>query len=69
VDAVDGPSVFIVRMWPDGVARGAWRGSVDDVARKRRVYFTDLGTLCEFIAEQRRLPAPASEHADVSERS
>jgi len=56
-------------MWPDGVARGAWRGSVDDVARKRRVYFTDLGTLCEFIAEQRRLPAPASEHADVSERS
>jgi hypothetical protein len=56
-------SIFIVRMWPDPAAGDAagWRGSVDDVLRNRRLYFTNLGAMCEFIAEQRRRPAPGPE--------
>ncbi len=59
MDAADETSVFIVRMWFEPVHGGelAWRGSVDDVRRKRRLYFTNLGTMCEFMVEQRRLPA------------
>jgi hypothetical protein len=54
----DGASTFIVRTWPDraGGDHPSWRGCVDDVTRKRRLYFTNLGAMCEFIAEQRRLP-------------
>ena len=48
---------FIVRMWAEktGEDRVAWRGCIDDVARKRRTYFTNLGAMCEFIVEQRSL--------------
>jgi hypothetical protein len=50
-------SIFMVRMWSEPVAgeEPAWRGSVDDVLRKRLLYFTNLGTMCEFMVEQRRL--------------
>ena len=63
MDAADETSVFIVRMWFEPVNGGepAWRGSVDDVRRKRRLYFTNLGTMCEFMVEQRRLPGPSQE--------
>ena len=58
--------MFIVRMWPEAVAcaDSHWRGSVDDVLRKRRIYFTNLGSMCEFMVEQRRLPAPAPSAED-----
>lgn len=44
-------------MWPEAGSGDdpVWRGSVDDVLRKRRVYFTNLGAMCEFMLEQRRL--------------
>ncbi len=63
MDPADATSVFIVRMWFESVdgAEPAWRGSVDDLRRKRRLYFTNLGTMCEFMVEQRRLPAPSAE--------
>jgi hypothetical protein len=50
-------SIFMVRMWSEPAAgeESAWRGSVDDVLRKRLLYFTNLGTMCEFMVEQRRL--------------
>jgi hypothetical protein len=57
-------TTFIVRVWSELAENGdaGWRGSIDDVARRRRLYFTNLGAMCEFIVEQRRLPkAPANE--------
>jgi hypothetical protein len=50
-------SIFMVRMWAEPVAgqEPTWRGSVDDVLRKRLLYFTNLGTMCEFMVDQRRL--------------
>jgi hypothetical protein len=44
-------------MWAEASAEAepSWRGQVDDLLRKRRVYFTNLGTMCEFMLEQRRL--------------
>lgn len=65
MESPDTTSTFIVRMWPDHVAgeEAAWRGSVDDVLRKRRLYFTNLGTMCEFMVEQRRLGIPRPDDA------
>ena len=59
----DAASVFIVRMWPEAGSGDdpVWRGSVDDVLRKRRVYFTNLGAMCEFMLEQRRLAVAREE--------
>jgi hypothetical protein len=52
-------STFVIRMWSErGAGAESWRGSIDDVVRKRRLFFTNLGAMCEFIAEQRRLDAP-----------
>lgn len=65
----DAASTFIVRMWPEGASGndGHWRGSIDDVARKRRIYFTNLGAMCEFIVEQRRLPMLRADERESSE--
>jgi hypothetical protein len=62
----DATSTFVVRMWPEGsgTSEGPWRGSIDDVMRKRRIYFTNLGAMCEFIVEQRRQPAPAPQRGE-----
>jgi hypothetical protein len=55
MDSADATAVFIVRMWRQGGADSdaAWRGSVEDVRGKRRIYFTNLGSMCEFMVEQR----------------
>jgi hypothetical protein len=65
VDPGDATSTFIVRMWPDPVAteQPAWRGSVEDVIRKRVLYFTNLGTMCEFMVDQRRMRVPMQDEA------
>jgi hypothetical protein len=59
-------STFVVRMWPETAGAARWRGSIDDVARRRRLYFTDLGAMCEFIVEQRRLPIPPVARGDIN---
>ncbi len=57
MDTEGASSIFVVRMWAEASAEAepSWRGQVDDLLRKRRVYFTNLGTMCEFMLEQRRL--------------
>lgn len=63
MDSADATVVFIVRMWRQAGndADASWRGSVDDVLRERRIYFTNLGTMCEFMVEQRRHAAREEE--------
>jgi hypothetical protein len=63
MESEDRASMFVVRMWPEALPGSApqWRGSVDDVLRKRRIYFTNLGSMCELMVEQRRLAAPPPE--------
>jgi hypothetical protein len=63
MESLGATSMFIVRMWSEPAASGelGWRGSIDDVSRKRRIYFSNIGTMCEFIIEQRHLPAPRRE--------
>jgi hypothetical protein len=42
--------VFIVRMWPAHAAgRKKWRGSVQHVTSGRRLYFSGLADIIEFI--------------------
>jgi hypothetical protein len=43
--------LFIVRMWYERGARGAspWRGSVEHVATKERIYFTNMIALTDFL--------------------
>jgi hypothetical protein len=57
MDTEGASSIFVVRMWAEASADAepSWRGQIDDLLRKRRVYFTNLGTMCEFMLEQRRL--------------
>jgi hypothetical protein len=42
---------FIVHMWlePGESAEGQWRGAVDHVGSGRRMYFSSLGDLTDFI--------------------
>jgi len=44
--------LFIVRLWSDdpSPSRTRWRGSVEHVASKQKIYFTSLGDLQDFIA-------------------
>jgi hypothetical protein len=65
----DATSTFVVRMWAETVPgeEPAWRGSIDDVIRRRRLFFTNLGAMCEFIVEQRRLAVPRTIDEDKAE--
>jgi hypothetical protein len=42
---------FIVRIWYEGASgsEGQWRGAVDHVGHERRLYFSSLGDLMDFI--------------------
>ena len=42
---------FLVRVWfePAGHADGQWRGEVDHVGHERRLFFSSLGDLVDFI--------------------
>ena len=47
--------VFLVNVWRDGGALGyardaEWRGSVEHIHTRRRLYFTDLIDLVAFLA-------------------
>lgn len=44
--------VFVIRMWTDGdaVVRGAWRGSIQDVASGRKRYVTAAHEIADFVA-------------------
>lgn len=45
--------LFIVRIWRvDNRRDGAWRGSVEHVPSGRKLYFTSLGDLNDFVALQ-----------------
>ena len=47
---------FIVHIWREAEDHGdngsAWRGSIDDVSSKKRLYFNDLDGITRFIEEQ-----------------
>ena len=62
-------STFVIRMWVEDAHSDepSWRGSIDDVLRKRRLFFTNLGAMCEFIVDQRRLAVPSPLEGDVRE--
>ncbi|MBN2005829.1 MAG: hypothetical protein JXA21_20900 [Anaerolineae bacterium] len=54
--------LFIVRIWqefdrPDGAQ---WRGSVEHVPSNRRLYFTSLNDLNDFITWRMNSPLPPS---------
>ncbi len=55
---------FVVRIWYESGpgAEGQWRGAVDHVGHERRLYFTTLSDLTDFI--RARMQAPAAEIAD-----
>lgn len=43
--------LFLVRLWHDGSERraGDWRGYVEHVTSKQRMYFSDLSDLNDFL--------------------
>lgn len=55
---------FIVHVWLETgqSGTGQWRGSVDHVGFERRLYFSSLADLTDFIRV--RMTAPDSERAD-----
>jgi hypothetical protein len=46
--------LFIVRVWYERGAEGssAWRGSVEHVGTKERIYFTNMVALTDFLDER-----------------
>jgi hypothetical protein len=55
---------FVVHVWLEGAAtgQGQWRGSVDHVGFDRRLYFSSLGDLTDFI--RGRMATPESDPAE-----
>ena len=58
---------FVVRMWrePGPGPEGQWRGAVDHIGHERRLYFTTLSDLTDFI--RARMAAGEPEVADHAE--
>lgn len=61
--------VFLVNVWRDGESlgyahAGAWRGSVEHVHTRRRLYFTDLVDLVTFLTAYTSA-APVDEHPNA----
>ena len=55
---------FVVRIWREAGPgpEGQWRGAVDHVGHERRLYFTALSDLMDFI--RARMTATEAEVAD-----
>lgn len=62
MDKDKGPrdQVFLVRIWPaqQPDSRRAWRGSVQHVHSGRRLYFSGLVDVVEFITNELSEPTP-----------
>jgi hypothetical protein len=58
---------FVVHVWFEsaGYAEGQWRGEIDHVGHERRLYFSSLGDIIDFIKIRLGEPAVSS----VNERS
>jgi|HubBroStandDraft_1064217.scaffolds.fasta_scaffold382806_2 hypothetical protein len=61
---------FVVHMWlePGDNGEGQWRGAVDHVGSGRRIYFSSLGDLTDFIRVRLGpavVPEPAASKADM----
>ena len=55
---------FVVHVWfeSNGRADGQWRGEVDHVGQGRRLYFSSLGDLMDFIKVRLAEPAVTGSH-------
>ena len=55
---------FVVHVWFEsaGHAEGQWRGEIDHVGHGRRLYFSSLGDLIDFIKIRLGEPAVTSEN-------
>jgi hypothetical protein len=53
-------------MWsePTHGEEPVWRGSIDNVADRRRFYFANIGAMCEFMLTERERKLPAAPEAN-----
>ena len=52
--------IFVVRLWSEGgpVSQIQWRGSVEHVPSGKKLYFTSLGDLNDFITLKAAVLSP-----------
>lgn len=64
----DRSSAFVVKLWEERRdvvgAAPTWRGSVDDVLKGGRTYFTTLIELCDYLSQRSGMAGRLVETAD-----